>query len=57
MENVEGRVWESGITCLCSKTKLTIFIDYNKCTTGRSQEIMSLEVLHEKWVSFGYIRN
>ena len=35
--------------------KLTIFIDYNKWqATGRSQEIMSLEPLHEKWASFGW---
>mgnify|MGYP001281852430 CR=1 FL=1 len=52
----EGSIWESAM--LGSSLKLDnlyVFIDYNKWqATGRSQEIMALEPLAEKWKSFGW---
>jgi len=52
----EGSIWEAALLASAKKlNKLTIFIDYNKWqATGRSQEIMSLEPLQEKWSSFGW---
>ena len=52
----EGSIWEAALLASAQKlNKLTIFVDYNKWqATGRSQEIMSLEPLKEKWSSFGW---
>ena len=52
----EGSVWEAAM--FASKNKLdnlTAIVDFNKWqATGRSQEIMQLDPLSEKWESFGW---
>ena len=52
----EGSIWEAAL--LAPKLKLSNLIavvDYNKWqATGRSQEIMELEPLAEKWKAFGW---
>ncbi len=52
----EGSIWEAAMFASAKKLdKVTVFVDYNKWQgTGRSQEILSLEPLHEKWSSFGW---
>ena len=52
----EGSIWEAAL--LAPKLKLSnliAIIDYNKWqATGRSQEIMELEPLADKWKAFGW---
>jgi len=52
----EGQIWEAAM--FASKYKLdnlTAIIDYNKfALSGRTQEVMPLESLYEKWVAFGW---
>tara|TARA_B110000003_G_scaffold236491_2_gene241173 strand:+ start:1433 stop:2248 length:816 start_codon:yes stop_codon:yes gene_type:complete len=52
----EGSVWEAALFASAQKmSNLTVFIDFNKWQgTGRSQEIMSLDPLMEKWAAFGW---
>ena len=52
----EGSIWEAAMLASSLKLrKLTAIIDYNKWqATGRSEEIMSLEPLGDKWRSFGW---
>jgi len=52
----EGSIWEAAMLAASLKLrKLTVIIDYNKWqATGRSNEIMCLEPLGEKWKSFGW---
>ena len=52
----EGSIWEAAMLAAGQKVnKLTAIIDYNKWqATGRSQEIMALEPLTDKWKSFGW---
>lgn len=52
----EGTIWEAAMLAASNKVnKLTAIIDYNKWqATGRSNEIMPLEPLDEKWRSFGW---
>jgi len=52
----EGSIWEAAMLASAQKVKkLTVLIDYNKWqATGRSQEIMALDPLQDKWKSFGW---
>jgi transketolase len=52
----EGQVWEAAMSA--SKfdlDNLVAIIDYNKLAlSGRTQEVMPLEPLYDKWVAFGW---
>jgi transketolase len=52
----EGQIWEAAMSA--SKYELdnlTAIIDYNKfALSGRTQEVMPLEPLYDKWVAFGW---
>jgi transketolase len=52
----EGTVWEAAMFAACQKLdRLAVVIDYNKWqATGRSDEIMSLAPLRDKWAAFGW---
>lgn len=52
----EGSVWEAAMMAPAQKaTNLTVIVDYNKWqATGRSDEILSLNPLSEKWKAFGW---
>ena len=52
----EGTIWESAMFASSkSLSRVTAIIDFNKWqATGRTNEIMSLEPLLEKWKSFGW---
>jgi len=52
----EGSVWESALMAAAQHVaNLTIFIDYNKWqATGRSNEVLGLAPLAEKWQAFGW---
>ena len=52
----EGSIWESAMLSAAQNVNnLTAIIDYNKWqATGRSQEVMALEPLVEKWKAFGW---
>jgi len=52
----EGSVWEAAMFAPAQKLDtVTVMIDYNKWqATGRSDEIMSLAPLAEKWRAFGW---
>lgn len=52
----EGAIWEAALLGAAQKvSNLTIAIDYNKWqATGRSNEVMALAPLVEKWKSFGW---
>ncbi|MBI1337384.1 MAG: transketolase [Phycisphaera sp.] len=52
----EGSVWEAAMFAPSAKlANLTVVVDYNKWQgTGRSQDILSLSPLREKWQSFGW---
>ena len=52
----EGSIWESAMLAAAQKVNhLTAIIDYNKWqATGRSQEVMALEPLADKWKAFGW---
>ena len=52
----EGSIWESALLAGGQKVhSLTAIIDYNKWqATGRSQDIMALEPLVDKWSAFGW---
>ena len=52
----EGTIWEAAMLASSLKVNnLIAIIDFNKWqATGRSQEIMSLDPLREKWSSFGW---
>lgn len=52
----EGSVWESALMAAAQGVQnLTIFIDYNKWqATGRSNEVLGLAPLAEKWKAFGW---
>ena len=52
----EGSIWEAAMLASGQKVdNLTTIIDYNKWqATGRSQEVMALEPLAEKWEAFGW---
>jgi transketolase len=52
----EGTVWESAMFAPAQRLdRLAVIIDYNKWqATGRSDEIMSMRSLREKWAAFGW---
>lgn len=52
----EGSVWEAAMFIAQYNLKnLMIIIDYNKIqATGRCEDIIHLEPLKEKWISFGF---
>ncbi|MCX7412423.1 MAG: transketolase [Planctomycetia bacterium] len=52
----EGSVWEAAMFAPAQKLdSVTVMIDYNKWqATGRSDEIMALAPLAEKWRAFGW---
>ena len=52
----EGSIWEAAMLASAQKlNKLTVIIDYNKWqATGRSQQVMAIEPLSDKWKSFGW---
>jgi transketolase len=52
----EGSVWEAALFAPAHKLdNVAVIIDYNKWqATGRSDEIMSLNPLRQKWESFGW---
>jgi transketolase len=52
----EGSVWEAALFAAAQKlANLVIIIDFNKWqATGRSEEVMALNPLLDKWVSFGW---
>ena len=52
----EGSVWEAALMAAAQRvSNLTIFIDYNKWqATGRSNEVLGLAPLEEKWRAFGW---
>jgi transketolase len=52
----EGTVWEAALFAPAQKLdRLAVIVDYNKWqATGRSDEIMALPSLREKWAAFGW---
>ena len=52
----EGSVWESALMAAAQNVQnLTLFVDYNKWqATGRSNEVLGLAPLADKWKSFGW---
>ena len=52
----EGSVWEAAMLAPAQKTdNLVVIIDFNRWqATGRSEEIMAINPLKEKWESFGW---
>jgi len=52
----EGSVWEAAMMAPAQKaTNLAVIIDYNKWqATGRSDEVLSLNPLADKWKAFGW---
>ena len=52
----EGSVWEGAMFAAAQRVaSLTVIIDYNKWqATGRSDEVMALSPLREKWEAFGW---
>jgi transketolase len=52
----EGTVWEAAMFAPAQKLeRLTVIVDYNKWqATGRSNEIMAMDPLRDKWAAFGW---
>jgi transketolase len=52
----EGTVWEAAMFAAAQKlNNLTVVVDYNKWqATGRSNEVMALSPLADKWRAFGW---
>jgi len=52
----EGSVWEAAMFAAAQRLgRLRVFVDYNKWqATGRSNEVLALSPLQEKWCSFGW---
>jgi transketolase len=52
----EGSVWEAAMLAGAQKVeRLAVIIDFNKWqATGRSEEVMALNPLREKWQAFGW---
>lgn len=52
----EGSVWEAAMFAAAKRLgRLTVVIDYNKWqATGRSDEVLALASLREKWSAFGW---
>jgi len=52
----EGSVWEAAMFAAAQNLgSLTVLVDYNKWqATGRSEEVMALAPLRDKWEAFGW---
>lgn len=52
----EGSVWEAAMFAAAQKLgSLTVLVDYNKWqATGRSNDVMALAPLRDKWEAFGW---
>lgn len=52
----EGSVWEAAMMAAAQQVdNLTVFVDFNKWqATGRSEEVMALNPLVDKWRAFGW---
>jgi transketolase len=52
----EGSTWEAALMAAAQRvSNLTVFVDYNKWqATGRSDEILALAPLADKWRAFGW---
>jgi transketolase len=52
----EGSVWEAAMFAAAQKfDRVVAIVDYNRWqATGRSDEVMALESLREKWAAFGW---
>ncbi len=52
----EGSVWEAAMLAAAQRLEsLAVVIDFNKWqATGRSQEVMALDPLADKWTAFGW---
>ena len=52
----EGSIWEAAMLASSQKLgNLTAIVDYNKWqATGRSNEVLALEPLSDKWQAFGW---
>lgn len=52
----EGSVWEAALLAAAQKMdRVTAIVDYNKWqATGRSNEVMALAPLRDKWAAFGW---
>lgn len=52
----EGSVWEAAMLAAAQRLgSLTVLVDYNKWqATGRSEEVMALAPLRDKWQAFGW---
>lgn len=52
----EGSIWEAALMASAQKvSNLFVFVDYNKWqATGRSNEVLGLAPLAEKWKAFGW---
>jgi len=53
----EGSTWEAALFANANKLpRMTVIIDYNKWqATGRSDEVLQLKPLADKWKSFGWM--
>lgn len=53
----EGSVWEAAMFAAAQGLDhLTAIVDFNKWqATGRSQEVLQLDPLADKWISFGWV--
>lgn len=52
----EGSVWEAAMMAAAQKLgNLCVIIDFNKWqATGRSEEVLALQPLKDKWIAFGW---
>ena len=52
----EGSVWEAALSAAKHRlSNLVVFIDYNKLQSyGKTSDVLDLEPLVDKWVSFGF---
>lgn len=52
----EGSIWEAAMMASAQRVdNLTVFVDFNKWqATGRSEEVMALNPLVDKWQAFGW---
>ena len=52
----EGAIWESAMLAASQRVeRLCVLVDFNKWqATGRSQEVMALDPLVDKWRAFGW---
>ena len=55
-ETNEGSVWEAALFAAAQKLdRVCVIVDYNKWqATGRSEEVLALAPLAEKWAAFGW---